>query len=126
MTKKSRPVHLNLLKMKFPPMAIVSILHRISGVFLFLLLPLPLYLLHASLRSQVGFSQLHAFVALPFIQFLLWVLISAASFHLFAGIRHMLMDCGVGEHVKPARVTAYLVIFLEIVAMILIGVWLWG
>lgn len=126
MTTKPRPIHLNLTKMKFPPMAIVSILHRVSGVFLFLLLPLALYLLHASLHSQESFLQLTTFVAMPFIKFLLWVLVSAAAFHLFAGIRHMLMDCGIGERVQSAKITAYFIIFLEVIAIILAGVWLWG
>lgn len=107
-------------------MAIVSIMHRISGVLLFLLLPLALYLLHASLKSQVSFAELHAFVAMPIVKFLLWMLVSAVSFHLFAGIRHMLMDCGLGEQVKSARMTAYLIIALEVVAVVLAGVWLWG
>jgi succinate dehydrogenase / fumarate reductase cytochrome b subunit len=121
----NRPVHLNLFRMKFPPMAILSILHRISGVVLFLLLPLGLYLLHHSLQSQVSFAQLHAFVAMPIIRFLLWMMVSAAALHLFAGIRHMVMDCGLGESVKAGRVTAYLVLFLAVMAMIAAGVWLW-
>ena len=126
MNAKSRPIHLNLMKMKFPPMAIVSILHRVSGVLLFLLLPLALYLLHTSLKSQMSFVGLHVFVAMPIVKFLLWALISAASFHFFAGIRHMVMDCGFGEQLKSARVTAYLIIALEVVAVVLSGVWLWG
>lgn len=123
--KNSRPVHLDLTKMKFPPMAIVSILHRVSGVFLFLLLPLALYLLHRSLQSQASFSQLHDFVAMPVVKFLLWVMISAVSFHLFAGIRHMLMDCGWGETLKTAKITAFFILFLTAIAMVAAGVWLW-
>lgn len=126
MTVKTKPVHLNLLKMKFPPMAIASGLHRVSGILLFLLLPLALYLLHGSLHSANDFAHMQAVVAMPIIRFLIWVLLSAASYHLFAGIRHMLMDCGVGEHLKSARCGAYLVILLAIVAMILLGVWLWA
>lgn len=121
----SRPVHLDLTKMKFPPMAIISIMHRISGVLLFLLLPFVLYLLHASLQSQGSFLQLQLFVALPFVKLLMWVLICAVCLHFLAGIRHMLMDCGLGESLQIARVTAYLIIALEIVAMIFVGVWLW-
>ncbi len=125
MNTNSRPVHLDLTKMKFPPMAIVSILHRISGVFLFLLLPLALYLLHRSLQSHVSFSQLHAFVAMPIVKFLLWIMICAVSFHFFAGIRHMLMDCGWGETLKTAKITAFFILFLSVVAMVAAGVWLW-
>lgn len=124
-TTKPRPVHLNLLQMKFPPMAIVSIMHRISGVLLFLLLPFVLYLLHHSLQSQEGFDRLQLCLAMPITRFFLWVLICAVSFHLFAGVRHMIMDIGWGESLSTARKTAYLIFILEIVAMIGAGVWLW-
>ena len=126
MNAKKRPVFLDLTKMKFPPTAIISIMHRMSGVLIFLLLPFALYLLHHSLVSQDSFNALTASLSTPFMSFLAWVLVSAASFHLFAGIRHMLMDCGVGEHMCAARMSAYLIIGLEIFAMFIAGVWIWG
>ena len=125
MNTKTRPVHLDLTRMKFPPMAIVSIMHRLSGVLLFLLLPFILYLLHASLYSQTDFSHLQLFMAAPTVKFFLWVLVSAVSFHFLAGIRHMLMDCGLAEGLRAARATAYLIMTLEVVAMVFAGVWLW-
>lgn len=121
----NRPVHLDLTRMKFPPMAIVSILHRVSGVVLFLLLPFVLYALHASLASQASFSQLLQLMTSSTVKFLLWLLISAVSFHFIAGIRHLLMDCGLGEGLQSARVTAYGVIVLAGMAAIFVGVWLW-
>ena len=112
--------------MQFPPMAIVSILHRISGVLLFLLLPLALYLLHRSLQSQISFAQLHAFLRMPLIKILLWMMLSAVGFHLLAGIRHLLMDCGLGEQLTSARISAYLIIILGVVVMVAAGGWLWA
>ena len=111
--------------MQFPPMAIVSILHRISGVLLFLLLPFVLYLLRTSLHSQDSFTQLQQWMTQPVVSFFLWVLICAVCFHFLAGIRHMLMDCGLAEHLETARFTAYFIMALEVVAMIGVGVWLW-
>ena len=125
LVKPSRPVNLNLARMKFPPMAIISIMHRISGVFLFLLLPLALYMLHASLHSQESFDQLRESLATPVMSAMVWVLLSAVTFHFLAGLRHMLMDCGLGEHLNAAKITAYLIMLLEVIAMVLIGVWLW-
>jgi succinate dehydrogenase / fumarate reductase cytochrome b subunit len=122
---KSRPIHLNLLQMKFPPMAIVSIMHRISGVLLFLLLPLMLYILHHSLSSQASFVHLQLCLTMPITELFLWVFICAAAFHFFAGERHMVMDCGWGESLNTARNTAYLIFVLEIIVMIGAGVWLW-
>src|SRR3990167_8893860 len=120
-----RPVHLDLTRIKFPPMAIVSIMHRISGVVLFLLLPFALYLMHQSLLSPDSFQALQTAMNDVVMKLLLWVLISAATFHFLAGIRHMVMDCGITESLDAARLTAFLVMALEVVAMFLVGVWLW-
>ncbi|MEL6750123.1 MAG: succinate dehydrogenase, cytochrome b556 subunit [Pseudomonadota bacterium] len=49
--KTKRPVHLNLTKIKLPIGGITSILHRITGVYLFLALPVLLYLLDQSLHT---------------------------------------------------------------------------
>ena len=125
MLTQQRPVHLDLTRMKFPPMAIVSIMHRISGVLLFLLLPFVLYIFSSSLHSQESFDELQIFLVLPVTKLFLWLLLSAAAFHLFAGVRHMMMDCGAGEGLFVARKTAYLIFILEVVAMIAAGVWLW-
>ena len=121
----SRPIHLDLTRMKFPPMAIVSIMHRASGVILFLLLPFVLYLLEQSLVSQTTFMQLQQTFASPVMKIMMGLLISAVSFHFLAGIRHMLMDCGVAEGLKSARASAYLLMGLEGIIVLMLGVWLW-
>ena len=121
-----RPVFLNLFQMKFPAMAVASILHRISGVIIFLGLPFALYLLDHSLRSSAEFAAMQSLMMQPAIKFLLWVLLSASAFHVLAGIRHMIMDCGFGEHLSTARMTAFFIMLLEIAVMVLLGVWLWG
>lgn len=106
-------------------MAIVSIMHRISGVLLFLFLPFILYLLSHAIASQNSFDALQSLIAIPFVKFLVWALISASFFHLVAGIRHMMMDCGFAESLHAARRTAYGLMALEVIAMVLVGVWLW-
>lgn len=120
-----RPINLNLWRLRFPVMAIASILHRISGVIIFLCLPLLLYLLQQSLISQGKFDSVTQFIANPLIRIILWVALSALLYHLFAGIRHLLMDLGFGESLSAGRATAYLVIVLAIITSILSGVWLW-
>ncbi len=123
--KKDKPVNLDLTKFKFPPMAIVSICHRATGVLLFILLPLLIYLLHHSLSSAAGFSdtldQLHN----PAMKFFLWVAVSSALFHLVAGLRHIIMDLGFGENVCAGRITAYLVFIVAVILIVLAGVWIW-
>lgn len=126
MITQTRPIHLDLTKMKFPPMAIVSIMHRISGVILFLLLPFVLYFLEYSLSSKTDFTALQQSLLLSFpMKILLWSFIAALCFHFLAGIRHMLMDCGLAESLIAAKRSAYLILLLEIIAVIIVGVWLW-
>lgn len=113
------------MQIKFPVTAIISILHRISGVFLFILLPWVIYIWHCSLVSAANFNlvltqDLHGFRA-----FLLWLWLSAAGMHLFAGLRHIVMDCGFAEHLAMARKTAYAMIAAAIVFSILVGIWIW-
>lgn len=122
---KQRPVNLNLFTIKFPIPAIVSILHRISGVLVFLLIPFLLWLLQASLSSIEQFDALYEIFDGILVRFILWVLLSALLFHLIAGIRHLLMDTGLGESLKAGQFSAWLVIFLGAFLTICVGIWLW-
>lgn len=122
---KQRPVNLDLTKFHFPPMAILSICHRISGVLLFLLLPIAIWLLHKSLISSAGFGATVEWVNYPLMKLLIWFMLCATLFHLIAGIRHLLMDFGLGESVAASRASAYTVFVVAIVLFILVGVWVW-
>lgn len=122
---KQRPVNLDLTKFHFPPMAILSICHRISGVLLFLLLPIAIWLLHNSLISSAGFDATVEWVNHPLMKLLICLMLCATLFHLVAGIRHLLMDIGLGESVAAGRASAYAVFGVAIVLFILVGVWVW-
>ena len=122
--KDKRPINLDLISLKYPPMAITSILHRISGVVLFLLMPLLIYFLKLSLVSETSFYNLQIMLMHPMYKLLLWVFISALMYHLFAGIRHLLMDLGYGEGLRAGRISSIIVIVLGIMSMILTGIWL--
>lgn len=122
---KKRPVNLDLSTMKFPVMAIASILHRASGIVLFLLLPILLFILSSSLQSPEGFTQTLSMLNNPLYKLVLWAFSAALAYHILAGIRHMIMDLGVGEHLYAGRVTAYSVIVLALISTILLGIWIW-
>lgn len=125
MLKHSRPVNLNLLTIKQPITAVVSILHRITGILLFLSLPLLLRSLSLTLSDEAGFNTMASYLADPagkIITLALWLVV---SFHLCAGIRHIVMDMGYGESLKIARLSALIVLLLTGVLVILGGVWLW-
>ena len=122
---KKRPVNLNLTTIKFSLPAIVSILHRISGVILFLLIPLLLWVLDNSLFSENSFDTVQAIANIWLVKLLVFVSMTALIYHLFAGIRHLLMDTGWGETLPAARKSAKVVIGLTVLVMILLGIWLW-
>ena len=120
---KKRPVNLDLTTFHYPPMAIVSILHRISGVVLFMLLPFLLYLLGQSLSSPLQFS--HVFAPGGLAKILIWVYLAALSYHFIAGVRHLIMDLGFGDTLAQGRCSAYSVLLLFVIVAVVLGVLLW-
>ncbi|MFI4962290.1 MAG: succinate dehydrogenase, cytochrome b556 subunit [Legionellales bacterium] len=122
---KKRPINLDLSTLKFPPMAIASILHRISGVLLFLLLPIMLFILGKSLHSEDLFAQTKTLLTSPLYKLVLWAFSAALFYHILAGIRHMIMDLGFGEHLCAARRSAMAIIALSVLATLFLGIWIW-
>ena len=90
--KKERPKHLDLRVIKQPLPAIASILHRVSGAGLFLMLPFLIFLLDLSLDSSLGFAMFKAFVSYPLVKLLLIGLLWAFLHHFCMGIRILLLD----------------------------------
>lgn len=119
-----RPKNLNLFTIHFPVPAIVSILHRISGVFLFLTIPLVLWGLQYSLTDN-GFERLQQCLSTASVKFIFWLLFIPFIFHLVAGIRHLLSDLHIGDTLKMGRTTAWLTFIISALLVILAGVWLW-
>lgn len=124
MTDK-RPVNLDLTTIKFPVPAIASILHRISGVALFLALPFLLWALDRSLASPHGFDQVREVLATWPAKLIASAILAALLFHLVAGVRHLLMDMGVGESLEGGRRGAFTVFAVSAVLFGLAGVWIW-
>ncbi len=124
MQNSNRPVFLNLLQIHLPLMAWVSIAHRVTGVLLFLLLPLPLWLWQHSLRSAANFVQVgHWLQALP-LRLLLLLMLWWFLHHLFAGIRFLLLDMEIGASLKAARSSAVVLLLLDGLLLIGGGWWL--
>jgi succinate dehydrogenase / fumarate reductase cytochrome b subunit len=117
-------VNLDLASIKFPPTAIASILHRVSGIVIFLLLPLILYIFSLSLTSRSSFEDLKAILVCYHIKAGLWVFCSAFIYHVFAGVRHIILDFGIGEDIFTAKRSALIVIVLAIFASIFMGVFI--
>jgi succinate dehydrogenase / fumarate reductase cytochrome b subunit len=120
-----RPVNLALTTLRFPITAIISILHRVSGLLLFLSLPFVLYLFQQSLASIEDFDSLQDCFQSVILRLVVWVVLSALWYHLIAGIRHLLMDWGVGESKTGGRIGARIVLVFSMAAILLTGIWLW-
>ncbi len=126
--KSKRPVNLPLsqvisVNLK-SPVAIASILHRISGVILFLLIPALLYVLQHSLASQEGFDMVRQDIFGNIcVRFGVWVFLSGLIYHLFAGIKHLLADVGIAEELQSGRNAAWLMLALSGVGIAAAFVW---
>ena len=122
---KKRPIHLDLFRIRLPLPGLVSILHRISGLLLFLALPLLLLLLQYSLLSIETYTQLVAVLQLSVVKVSLIILVWALLHHFFAGIRFLVIDMHIGVGLPQARASSKYVLFLSVRLTLLAGVWLW-
>ena len=123
--KDQRPVNLDIGTMRLPITAYASITHRISGVFLVLASFLLLWLLDMSLSGPAGFARAADMLQSVPARIIAWAVATGLIYHSFAGIRHLIMDFGIGETLEGGVLGARLVIFLSIVASLAAGVALW-
>jgi succinate dehydrogenase / fumarate reductase cytochrome b subunit len=125
MMKKRRPKNLNLMTIHLPVPALVSILHRVSGAFLFVLIPVMLWLMQTSLAGERGFQETLAFLRLPISK--LFCILAAWAFihHTLAGLRHIALNAHLGLSLNYARATSRAVLILSAILTFWIGVWLW-
>ena len=120
----TRPVNLNLAAFRFPIAAIASILHRISGVVLVFGVGYLTYLLSLTLESPESFDWVFHAVSSTYHGFLVWVVLTALSYHFFAGIRHLLMDFHIGISLEASRKSAWVVLIISGIAAIAIAWWI--
>ncbi|MBP9743356.1 MAG: succinate dehydrogenase, cytochrome b556 subunit [Burkholderiales bacterium] len=123
----ARPKFLNLfiLGSKMSITAKVSILHRFSGILLFLAIPFILYILHQSLINPDFYTSLHQIMANPIVKLIYLILIWAFMYHLCAGVRFLFLDIHKGVEIKTAKITARIVIIISLILTVLLGVVIW-
>ena len=121
----NRPKYLNLVQIRMPVTAVVSIMHRASGAALFLALPLLLWWWQLSLTSMDTFSAFRTLVAQAPVKIVLLALLWAYLHHLCAGIRHLVMDLDLATELALARFTSMLVLAVSIGLTAVIGLLLW-
>ncbi len=124
--KDNRPVNLDLGTIALPITALVSILHRISGIALVAGVALLLWMLDQSLASEESFARLAALLEGSLVlRLVLWLVLAALIYHTLAGVKHLIMDLGIGESLEGGRRGAKIVIAAFVVLTLIAGVWLW-
>jgi succinate dehydrogenase / fumarate reductase cytochrome b subunit len=122
--KSNRPIDLPLSQVirvnSKSPIAIASILHRVSGIVLFLLIPVMLWLLQNSLASPESFETVFDNVL---VRFVAWIFVAAISYHFVMGMKHLFADMGMNEEFKSGR-TAAMVSF-AIAAILIVASFVW-
>ncbi len=123
-----RNIHISqILSYRLPPAGIVSILHRLSGVLLFLVgIPFCLYLLQQSLTSEISFDSYRAIVGSIPGKLVLLVLLWAFLHHAIAGIRYLLLDRHMGILKESSRLSAQIVLVLSLLLTAVLGLKLFG
>jgi succinate dehydrogenase / fumarate reductase cytochrome b subunit len=123
--KKQRPVNLQLNTISFPPAAITSILHRVTGVAMFFALLFVIWAWAESVSSPDGFAMVQDQMSGIIGKIIAIGSISALTYHILGGLRHMVMDMGYWEELESGNTSAKAIILLWIILTIVVGVLLW-
>ena len=123
--KDKRPVNLDIGTIALPITAIASILHRASGAFIFFAVAILLALLGQSLSGPEGFAAaqecLNSFIG----KLLVWGTLAGIIYHSVAGVKHLVMDAGIGETMEGGIRGAQLVFVVSAVLIVIAGLWIW-
>ena len=127
--RKPRPKYLSLsallFEIRLPLPGWVSILHRVSGLLLFLAVLWLLFMLDRSLASEAGFESVRRYAGLPLVKLSLLVLIWAYCHHFCAGIRFLFLDLDKGVDKATARLTSIAVFVVSLALTAWLGFKLW-
>ena len=122
--KSKRPIDLPLSQVinvnSKNPIALASITHRVSGVVLFLLIPVMLWIFQTSLASAEGFADI---LTSPLVKFLAWIFVAALGYHFVMGLKHLFADMGMNEELNSGRTATFIGFVLA--ALWVVGSFVW-
>lgn len=122
-----RNIHVaQLANYRLPLAALVSILHRVSGLLMFLLLPFILFLLDKSLTSESTFEYFRILTSGWFVKLVILALSWSFLHHFCAGVRHLAMDVHFGIDKDSARQSSVVVLAVSLVLTVLVALKLFG
>ena len=105
-----------------PLQAILSILHRVSGVIIFFGMPILLWMFGKSLSSVAEFQELLTLLDNILYKLIFLGILAALAYHIIAGIKHLLMDHGIGDSEQGAKIASRMLLFVSLIVIILLGV----
>ena len=122
MNTDHRPVYIDLRKIDLPASALISITHRLSGIYIFFItLPLMLALIYFSTESEDSFNDLSLFLKnYKFILGLIVLSFCILWYHILSGVRHLIMDAHIGESLLASKYSAIFTISLWIITTCLV------
>ena len=117
MNTDHRPVYIDLRKINLPVSALISITHRLSGMYVFFItLPLMLALIYFSTESEDSFNDLSLFLKdYEFILGLIVLSFCILWYHILSGVRHLIMDAHIGDSLIASKYSAIFTISLWII-----------
>ena len=117
MNTDHRPVYIDLRKINLPVSALISITHRLSGMYVFFItLPLMLALIYFSTESEDAFNELSLFLKnYKFILGLIVLSFCILWYHILSGVRHLIMDAHIGESLLASKYSATFTISLWVI-----------
>jgi succinate dehydrogenase / fumarate reductase cytochrome b subunit len=136
--KKQRPefrnIHItDLSSYRLPPAGFVSILHRVSGLLMFFLLPFIIWMFDTSVTSEVSydaftsvFSAGIGFIPAVLVKLVALALIWAYLHHFIAGVRHLWMDATHSVTKEHGKSSAIVTLVLSVVLTVALGAKLFG
>jgi len=122
---RKRPVNLDIGTIAMPIPALVSILHRASGVVLVVGVGILLWLLDWSLTDEESFNTVRNLFDSVICKLIIWGVLAALIYHTAAGVRHLIMDLGIGESLEGGRRSAQIVLVATVVLVVLVGACIW-
>ena len=118
---------------RLPAAGIVSILHRISGAVMFLLLPLIVWLFDTSVSSEISFAKFKAAFNVGIgiapgwlVKLVVLAIIWAYLHHLIAGVRHLYMDVQHAVSKEFGKSSAIVTLVLSLGLTAILGAKLFG
>lgn len=118
---------------RLPPAGVVSILHRISGLLMFLLMPLIIWMFDTSVSSEISFAKFSSafsigigFIPGWFMKLVALALIWSYLHHFIAGVRHLYMDMTHSVTKEFGRSSALVTLALSVGLTLILGAKLFG